>query len=159
MTVVVAVTVMVVMIPIAFRMPPVVGAAPVAVVFIPTTLPFGIQVPAAALCLVTALSMMADGVIKPHLCLLDATLAFSVIVVCMKTGRCAEKQGGRQNSGRQHSGRNAGPFAWNAHRLPPVAKWQTATFGQNKDPASGESRSIFSPGAGPAPLRLQSDYG
>lgn len=33
-----------------------------------------------------------------------------------------------------------------------------ATFGQNKDPASGESRSIISPGAGPAPLRLLSPY-
>jgi hypothetical protein len=31
-------------------------------------------------------------------------------------------------------------------------------FGHNKDPASGESRSIISPGAGPAPLRLSSPY-
>jgi hypothetical protein len=34
-----------------------------------------------------------------------------------------------------------------------------AISGQNKDPASGESRSTISPGAGPAPLRLLSPYG
>ena len=92
------VTVMVVVIPIAFRMPAAVGATPVAVIFIPTTLPLRIQVATPALRLVAALSVMADGVIKSHLCLLDATLALSMIVVCMKAGRRAEKQGRRQNS-------------------------------------------------------------
>jgi len=44
--------------------------------------------------------------------------------------------------------------------MPLAVKIKTvvATFGQNKDPASGESRSIISPGAGPAPLRLQPPY-
>lgn len=44
-------------------------------------------------------------------------------------------------------------------RLLPSSEIAVAISGQNKDPASGESRSTISPGAGPAPLRLLSPYG
>jgi hypothetical protein len=89
----VMIVVVAVVIPIALGMPPVIRTAPVAVVGVPATFAFGVQVATATLCLGTTLPMMTNRVVEPCFGLLDAMLTFRVVIIGPHLRNCGKKQG------------------------------------------------------------------
>jgi len=84
--------IVVIVIPIALAMPPVISAAPIAVIGIPATLAFRVQVATATLCLGAMFSMMTNRVVQPRLSLLNSMLAFGVIIIGLHLGYAGEQQ-------------------------------------------------------------------
>lgn len=58
-----------------------IDTAPVAMIFLPATFTFGIQIATAAFCLGAALAVMPDRVIQSRLGLFDSTLTLRMIVI------------------------------------------------------------------------------
>jgi hypothetical protein len=68
--------------PIALGFPAMLSRVPPLVTLVPTTIPFGIQIPTPFLGLMAVLAMLLDCLVQSHFCLFNRTLAplCSVIV-------------------------------------------------------------------------------
>src|SRR5579864_2321019 len=106
MFLVMIVTVVIVVIPIALGMPPVIRTAVVAVIGVPATFAFGVQVATSTLCLGATLPMMTNRVVEPCFSLLDAMLTFRVVIIGPHLRNCGKKQGRTEDRCRDQSRRD-----------------------------------------------------
>ncbi len=89
---IVVVAIVVVAIPIALIVPLVSAPIPPSVILIPAAVALGVQITPAFRSFAAALAMLANRMIKPGFCFLDAMLAFRVIVVRMHAWYRAQRQ-------------------------------------------------------------------
>ena len=104
---------MVVLVPIAFCVPPVLVFIPPPMPLTPATLAHLVQFATLVICAVAVASVSFDCLMEVMLCASHPTLA-SVEVFCSKARHCGAKQN------RQENGYGKNRFSDTGHRLPPI---------------------------------------